>query len=155
MIIVQYKESDDVLDVHDRADKSEYGITTSEIRSVEEQKLIPIIVVDVQGALELNKKSFEGNYLFIYPPSFAELRRRLGHRIETEQEFRTRIAEAIKEIEKANNSVLFTNRLVNEDLEIAIDQFNTLIRALYFQEIQASKFKEIEAKAAAPSTEAK
>ena len=38
----------------------------------------------VQGALELNRKSFEGNYLFIYPPSFAELRRRLGHRIETE-----------------------------------------------------------------------
>lgn len=67
-----------------RADASEYGLVSSEIKSVEDQHLIPIIVVDVQGALELNKKSFEGNYLFIYPPSFAELRRRLGHRVETE-----------------------------------------------------------------------
>jgi hypothetical protein len=37
----------------------------------------------------------------------------------------------------ANNSVLFTNRLVNEDLENTIGQFDTTIRALYFQEIRA------------------
>ena len=70
--------------MHERADESQYGLTQSEIKAVESEHLIPIIVVDVQGALELNKKSFEGNYLFIYPPSFAELRRRLGHRVETE-----------------------------------------------------------------------
>ena len=36
----------------------------------------------------------------------------------------------------ANNSVLFTNRLVNDTIEDAKDQFFTLIKALYFQEIQ-------------------
>ena len=35
----------------------------------------------------------------------------------------------------ANNSVLFTNRLVNDTIEDAKDQFFTLIKALYFQEI--------------------
>jgi guanylate kinase len=55
--------------------------------------------------------------LFIYPPAFEELRKRLGTRTETEEEFKLRIQNAIKEIEMANNSVLFTNRLVNDGLE--------------------------------------
>jgi guanylate kinase len=94
----------------------------------------------------MNKKSYEANYLFIYPPSFEELRRRIGiARKETEQEFKVRIKEAIKELEKANNSVLFTNRLVNDKESEAVDQFNTLIDALYFQEIQNAR----KAKAAA------
>lgn len=46
-----------------------------------------------------------------------------------------RIREAIRQIEMANNSVLFTNKLVNDTIEDAKDQFFTLIKALYFQEI--------------------
>lgn len=74
----------------------------------------------------------EGNFLFVYPPSFEELRKRIGNRIETEEEFKKRIEMAITEIELANNSVLFTNRLNNDVLEKATDQFYTLIDALYF-----------------------
>ena len=79
-----------------------------------------MIEVDVQGALELNAKAVEGNYCFIYPPSFEELRKRIGNRIENEACFKIRIADAIKQIELANNSVLFTNRLINDDRESAI-----------------------------------
>lgn len=86
----------------------------------------------MQGAIDLNKKALEGNYLFIYPPSFEELRKRIGNRIEDEAAFKVRITDAIKQIEQANNSVLFTNRLVNDKLDLAIDQFFTLIEALYF-----------------------
>ena len=60
----------------------------------------------------------------------------MGTRLETEEEFKLRIQNAIKEIETVNNSVLFTNRLVNDNLESAIDQFHTLIEALYFQELK-------------------
>lgn len=45
----------------------------------------------MQGAIKINEKAVEGNYLFIYPPSFEELRRRLGSRLETEEEFKLRI----------------------------------------------------------------
>lgn len=76
-----------------------------------------MIEVDVQGAIDLNKMALEGNYLFIYPPSFEELRKRIGNRIEDEAAFKIRIADAIKQIELANNSVLFTNRLVNDKLD--------------------------------------
>ena len=86
----------------------------------------------MKGAVKINERAIEGNFLFVYPPSFEELRRRLGTRTETEEEFKLRIQNALKEIELANNSVLFTNRLVNDDLEQATDQFYTLIEALYF-----------------------
>lgn len=75
----------------------------------------------MQGAIKINEKAIEGNFLFLYPPSFEELRKRLGSRTETEEEFKLRIQNAIKEIEMANNSVLFTNRLVNDKLDKAVD----------------------------------
>ena len=43
------------------------------------------------------------------------------NRIEDEAAFKVRIADAIKQIELANNSVLFTNRLVNDKLVDSID----------------------------------
>lgn len=88
--------------------------------------------MDTAGAIAINKTGLEGNFLFVYAPSFEELRKRIGNRIETEEEFKFRIQQAITEIELANNSVLFTNRLVNDNLEKAIDQFFTLVDALYF-----------------------
>lgn len=95
--------------------------------------------MDTQGAININKTGLEGNFTFIYPPSFEVLRKRIGNRIETEEEFKKRIELAITEIELANNSVLFTNRIVNDQLEKAVDQFFTLIEALYFQEIDNYK----------------
>ena len=98
-----------------------YGTTFSELDRIKKKGKIPIIEVDVQGAIRINDKALEGNFLFIYPPFFEELRRRLGARLETEEDFKKRIQAAIKEIETANNSVLFTNRLVNDNLESAVD----------------------------------
>ena len=99
---------------------------------INEAGRIPIIEVDTTGAININKTGLEGNFLFVYPPSFEELRKRIGNRIETEEEFKKRIELAITEIERANNSVLFTNRLVNDNFDKAVDQFFTLIEALYF-----------------------
>lgn len=116
-----------------------YGTCKKELSRISAAGRIPIIEVDTQGAIAINKTGLEGNFLFVYPPSFEELRKRIGNRIETEEEFKKRIELAITEIELANNSVLFTNRLVNDSLEKAVDQFFTLIEALYFQEIDNYK----------------
>lgn len=96
-----------------------YGTAYSELERIKSNNMIPIIEVDVQGALDINKQAIEGNFLFIYPPNIEELRRRIGNRIETEKEFKVRIADAIKQIELANNSVLFTHRIVNDKLDLA------------------------------------
>jgi len=109
-----------------------YGTCKKELQRINDAGRIPIIEVDTVGAININKTGLEGNFLFVYPPSFEELRKRIGNRIETEEEFKKRIEMAITEIELANNSVLFTNRLNNDSLEKAVDQFFTLIEALYF-----------------------
>ena len=116
-----------------------YGTCKKELMRINEAGRIPIIEVDTTGAININKTGLEGNFLFVYPPSFEDLRKRIGNRIETEEEFKKRIELAIHEIELANNSVLFTNRLVNDNLEKAVDQFFTLVEALYFQEIDNYK----------------
>lgn len=93
-----------------------YGTCKNEIKRIFDAGRIPIVECDVNGAIDINKTGLEGNFLFIYPPSFEVLRKRIGNRIETEEEFKKRIEGAINEIEAANKSVLFTNRLVNDNL---------------------------------------
>ena len=110
-------QNDEFIEYREKLGGHWYGTARSELQRIVSSGKIPIIEVDVQGAFAINSKAVEGNFLFIYPPSFAELRRRIGNRIETEQEFKVRIADAIKQIELANSSVLFTNRLVNDKLD--------------------------------------
>ena len=73
-----------------------------------------MIEVDFKGAKTLS--SIAANFVFIYPPSIQVLWKWLAAWTDiTEEQFKNRIAEAIKEIELANNAVLFTNRIVNDD----------------------------------------
>mmetsp|Transcript_37520 Transcript_37520/g.49332 ORF Transcript_37520/g.49332 Transcript_37520/m.49332 type:complete len:250 (+) Transcript_37520:45-794(+) len=111
----------DFIEHRELSDGCWYGTSITELDRIKASGKIPIIEVDVEGAIEINRQALEGNFLFIYPPSFEELRHRIGNRIETEQEFKIRIREAIRQIEMANNSVLFTNRLVNDTIEDAKD----------------------------------
>ena len=94
-----------------------HGTSHAELKRIADEGKIPIIEVDYEGAVELNKQALEANFLFIYPPTFEEMRRRIGSRIETEKEFKLRIKEAIRQIQEANKSVLFTNRLINDTHE--------------------------------------
>ena len=113
-----------------------HGTSKAEIKRIQAAGKIPIIEVDFEGAVELNKNALEANFLFIYPPTFEELRKRIGSRIETEKEFKLRIKEAIRQIQEANKSVLFTNRLINDTKDQIKREMFTLIEALYFQEIK-------------------
>tara|TARA_B110000285_G_scaffold225986_1_gene284990 strand:- start:253 stop:699 length:447 start_codon:yes stop_codon:yes gene_type:complete len=68
-----------------------YGTCKNELNRISKAGRIPIIEVDTQGAIAINKTGLEGNFLFVYAPSFEELRKRIGNRIETEEEFKKRI----------------------------------------------------------------
>ena len=73
-----------------------HGTAHKELERIKSQGKIPIIEVDYEGAIEINNQALEANFCFIYPPSFEELRKRIGNRIETEHEFKLRIKEAIR-----------------------------------------------------------
>lgn len=120
-----------------------YGTSKEEIDRIRAEGKIPYIEVDFKGANGL--KSIAANFVFLYPPSIEELRRRIANRTEdTEELFKKRIELAIKEIELANNAVLFTNRIINDELEKADQQLCTLIEALYFQELKDKRGEDYE-----------
>ena len=112
-----------------------YGTSHDEIERIRNEGKIPYIEVNFKGANGL--KSIAANFVFLYPPSIEELRRRIANRTEdTEELFKKRMELAIKEIELANNAVLFTNRIINDELDKAEQQIWTLIEASYFQELK-------------------
>lgn len=96
------REAGKFIETSKKENGDQYGTAYEELERIKKLGKIPIIEVDCNGAKEINQNALEANFLFIYPPSFAELRRRIGQRIETEQKFKVRIQEAIRQIELAN-----------------------------------------------------
>ena len=98
----------------------------SEIERIWKNGHTVIFDVDVIGGLNL-KRIFGKNALaiFVQPPSYEELEKRLRHRsTESEDKIRQRMAKARKELSSAPE---FDVILVNDDLEKAIEKARSLV----------------------------
>jgi guanylate kinase len=98
-----------------------YGTLRSEIERIWEKKHAVIFDVDVVGGLNL-KRHFGDQALsiFVQPPSYEELERRLRDRsTETEDKIRQRMNKAEKELIRACD---FDVVLINNDLNEAIQE---------------------------------
>ncbi|MCT4561751.1 MAG: guanylate kinase [Crocinitomicaceae bacterium] len=97
-----------------------YGTLKSELERIWAQGKTVIFDVDVIGGLNL-KKAFGENAMaiFVQPPSYEELEKRLRHRsTETEEKIQQRMQKAESELARAEE---FDLVLVNDDLEKAIN----------------------------------
>lgn len=98
-------------------------------QAVRENKDI-FIEVDVNGAKSIREKLPEAVSIFILPPSFAELKRRLSSRgTETEEIITLRMAAALDEIKRANE---YDYIVVNDDLLTAVDDIISIIKGSKF-----------------------
>lgn len=116
--------------------KNLYGTAFSEVIRIAKKGNIPVLDIDVQGALSMKKKEaeFHPNFLFIIPPSIKILEERLRARgTESEESLRIRIAAAEKEINMAKNSGIYKEEdyIVNDDLEVAYSKFYRKVLGLY------------------------
>ncbi len=76
-----------------------------------------LLVIDVQGAKQVRKTVPEAVFIFLSPPSIAELKRRLEKRgTDSGAEIRKRLKVAVEELEALNELYLFDYRVVNRDL---------------------------------------
>ena len=57
-----------------------YGTEKAQIRTFSDRQIIPILDIDIQGAKKVFAAFPETNFIFICPPSVAELKRRLEGR---------------------------------------------------------------------------
>lgn len=86
-----------------------------------------ILEIDIQGAVQI-KKSYPGAiFIFILPPSMAELRKRItGRDSETEESLKRRLGEAMKEISYVDK---YNYYVVNDDLQEAVNRVMAIIAA--------------------------
>jgi guanylate kinase len=103
-----------------------YGTLRSEIERIWSEGKTVIFDVDVVGGLNI-KRIFDGQALaiFVQPPSYDELEKRLRHRsTESEEKINMRMAKARKELSSASK---FDVILINDDLEVACSEAKRMV----------------------------
>lgn len=86
-----------------------------------------LLEIDIQGALQVKKKYPEGVYIFILPPSMAELKNRIiGRGSETPESLERRFSSAYDEIEFVNQ---YDYYIINDDVKRAADVMEAIIDA--------------------------
>lgn len=104
-----------------------YGTLYDEIERIWNEGKTVIFDVDVIGGLNLKRKFQEQALaIFVQPPSYTELERRLRSRsTETESKINQRMEKAKKELKFAPE---FDHIIVNDELEAAIAEAEQLVR---------------------------
>lgn len=86
-----------------------------------------LLEIDTQGAMKVREKFPEGVYIFILPPSLAELERRIrGRDTETEDVLQKRLAAAIGEIEAGK---CYKYVVTNDEVDGAVDSVCAILAA--------------------------
>ncbi len=86
-----------------------------------------MIEVDVNGASNIRKKLPEVISIFIMPPSFEELERRLsGRGTETTEVIKKRMENSLNEIKRATE---YDYIVVNDDICVAVDDIISIIKS--------------------------
>ncbi|HEU5167357.1 MAG TPA: guanylate kinase [Chitinophagaceae bacterium] len=104
-----------------------YGTLKSEIQRIWKEKKVPLLDIDVQGAVHVQQQHSEQSLsIFIEPPSVDELKRRLNSRgTETSESLATRINKATYELSFKDH---FDKVIVNNDLEKACKEAEAIVR---------------------------
>ena len=105
-----------------------YGTLRSELQRIRDEGKVPVLDIDVKGAVHVQKQ-YPGQVLslFIQPPSIEELQRRLLSRgTETEESLHTRLSKAEYELSFRDQ---FTHIVVNDQLDKACAEAEIIVRA--------------------------
>lgn len=97
-----------------------YGTSIAAVEAVRNSGKICILDIDVQGCRLVRQRNLPAKFLFISPPSFEELEKRLrGRGTEDEASVTKRLDNAKGEMEARDEPGLFDFIIVNDNLEKA------------------------------------
>lgn len=86
-----------------------------------------VLEIDIQGALNVKEVYPEGIFIFILPPSMAELRKRItGRGSETEASLKLRLSQTLKEVSYIDK---YDYCVVNGELEEAVTRVKSIVIA--------------------------
>ncbi len=104
-----------------------YGTLKSELQRIWEKNQVPILDIDVKGAIHMQQQ-YPGNsfIIFVEPPSIEELKRRLQSRgTETAEALQDRVNKAAYELSFRHH---FDKIIVNDNLENACKMAESIIQ---------------------------
>lgn len=102
-----------------------YGTLRAPMKEALDQGRHYLLEIDVQGALQIKEQQLPGLYIFIAPPDFEELRRRLvGRGTESPEVLERRLKKAEDEYRER---VRYDHVVVNDDLEQCLAEVRQLI----------------------------
>ncbi len=104
-----------------------YGTPKAPVAEALERGQDVLLELELVGARQVKRRMPEAVMLFIAPPSLRELERRLrGRGTDSEDKIQKRLARAKEEIRAMRE---FDYLIVNDDLDRAVQEFESIIRA--------------------------
>jgi guanylate kinase len=108
-------------EVHGRC----YGTLRCEVEPFREQGVGVLLDIDVQGFDQVRQKCTDFVSVFLLPPSFEELEKRLRDRhTEEEASLQRRLANARGEMGRAGE---YDHQIVNDDLDAAVERLHQIV----------------------------
>lgn len=106
-----------------------YGTPADPVKKALADGKTIILDIDVQGGLQVAKTMPDATFVLILPPDDATLEKRLrGRGTEDEATVQKRLAKAKAEIDTAQRSGVYNCRIVNDDLERAVQQVVEIVQ---------------------------
>jgi guanylate kinase len=104
-----------------------YGTNRHEFEEAQNLGQDLLLDIEVQGARQLQEKGIEAVYIFVTPPSFAELERRLRSRgTEDEVAIHRRLRQAVEDVSHVDR---YQFVIVNDNLEEAYSRLRSIFIA--------------------------
>ncbi len=106
-----------------------YGTLQAELERIWKTGKIPVLDIDVKGALHIQRRYPESSFsIFIQPPSVKELKNRLEHRgTETNESLKARVNKASYELSFKDH---FNYIIINNRLEQACREAEKIVTAI-------------------------
>ena len=110
-------------------DDNYYGTLKSSLASIFGNGRIPLLELEIQGAVAARANGYDGLYIYLKPPSMEELERRIRKRGQnTEESIARRMRKARdQEDEFLKHSKAFDVVVVNESLPASLSKINELV----------------------------
>ena len=105
-----------------------YGTSIAAVKAVSEQGKTCLLDIDVQGAELVKKTDLSARFLFIAPPRFDDLERRLrGRGTESEDKIQLRLKNARDELAYLEKEGFFDAIIVNDDVDRAYAELKKVL----------------------------
>lgn len=120
-------KNDELLEYAIVHEKDYYGTPKKKVLETLESGLDIVLIIDIQGALQIKEKYPEAVFIFIMPPSMKELKARLVNRkSETKESMLRRFKSMYKEVNEINK---YNYVVVNDNLADSVKTVDAIIES--------------------------